>query len=165
MKSHKGLLFFSIMFIIGICGFIGYMMLDKLGANIYSASSSDIVLNNWKIELKVDNPELKDSLADINIDKLNIKINGSLDNNESYIKYKINIKNEGSIDAYLYNIINSNDNIDVTFKNKDEEFKSGFILHKKEEVNVDLVIKNKGSDKIDFEDDIKLVFNQYNKED
>ena len=67
-KSHKGIMFFAILLIIGICSTTGYVMLDKLGGNIYNNSTSDISLNSWKLVLDIDD-------NNVSIDKTNIKIN------------------------------------------------------------------------------------------
>ena len=155
-KSHKGIMFFAIIFIIGICSVTGYVMLDRLGGNIFNNSTSDINLNNWKIVLDIDD-------GNISIDKTNIKIKGSIDAS-SELSYKLTIKNKGSIDAYLYSIINSNDDIIVILKQDNKEISNGLIVKSFKNETVDLVIKNKKEEKIDFEDDIKLVFNQYDKE-
>ena len=62
-KSHKGIMFFAIIFIIGICSVTGYVMLDRLGENIFNNSTSDINLNNWKIALDIDDSNKHLSLS------------------------------------------------------------------------------------------------------
>lgn len=156
-KSHKGIMFFAIILIIGICSITGYVMLDRLGGNIYNNSTSDISLNSWKLVLDIDD-------NNVSIDKTNIKINGSIDAN-SEVSYNLTIKNKGSIKAYLYSITNSNNDITVTLKKDDKEISNGLIVKPSKDEKVKLVIKNKKDEKIDFEDNIKLIFNQYNKED
>lgn len=165
MKSHKGLLFLSIVFIIGICVTIGYAMLDKLGDGVYNNSTGDIKFNNWNLNIEVKNTDTNNSTSDISIDKTNIKTSGSLESTDSEIKYDLAIKNKGSITAYLYSIINSNSDIDISLVSGDEELKTGVILKPGEEMEINLIIKNKGDAKIDFENNTKLVFNQYVKED
>ena len=156
-KSHKGIMFFAIILIIGICSTTGYVMLDRLGGNIYNNSTSDISLNSWKLILDIDD-------NNVSIDKTNIKINGSIDAN-SEVSYNLTIKNKGSIKAYLYSITNSNSDITVTLKKDDKEISNGLIVEPSKEEKVNLVIKNKKDEKIDFEDNVKLIFNQYNEED
>ena len=165
MKSHKGLLFLSIVFIIGICVTIGYAMLDKLGDGVYNNSTGYIKFNNWNLNIEVKNTDTNNSTSDISIDKTNIKTSGSLESADSEIKYDLAIKNKGSITAYLYSIINSNSDIDISLVSGDEELKTGVILKPGEEMEINLIIKNKGDAKIDFENNTKLVFNQYVKED
>ena len=156
-KSHKGIMFFAIILIIGICSTTGYVMLDRLGGNIYNNSTSDISLNSWKLILDIDD-------NNVSIDKTNIKINGSIDAN-SEVSYNLTIKNKGSIKAYLYSITNSNSDITVTLKKDDKEISNGLIVEPSKDETVNLVIKNKKDEKIDFEDNVKLIFNQYNEED
>mgnify|MGYP004672810151 CR=1 FL=1 len=153
---------FSIIFIIVVSILTGYFLLDKSGTKL-SNNSTSIESSNWKILIEMGQKDL--SLSTINsmdIDKTSIKIMGHMEGENSIVKYDLEIKNTGSIDAYLYSILNTNDKIDVKILVKNEELKSGTILKKGEVISASLVIKSKVNENFDFSDTIKLIFNQYN---
>lgn len=161
MKRFLSIL--SVIFIIIICFVVGYLMLDKSDMKLSSDSVSDIASNNWKIEITSDEPNLIESTVNkVAIDKTNIKLSGNLQNQNSEITYTLKIKNNGSIDAYLYSIINSNVDLDIKLIENNEELKTGKILKAGEIMDITLKIKSKKTESLDFENDLKLVFNQYN---
>lgn len=161
MKRSLSIL--SVIFIIIICFVVGYLMLDKSDMKLSSDSVSDIASNNWKIEITSDEPNLIESTVNkVAIDKTNIKLSGNLQNQNSEITYTLKIKNNGSIDAYLYSIINSNVDLDIKLIENNEELKTGKILKAGEIMDITLKIKSKKTESLDFENDLKLVFNQYN---
>lgn len=152
-----------VIFIIIICFVAGYVMLDKSDMKLSNDSVSDIASNNWKIEITSNEPNLIESTVNpIDIDKTNIKLSGNLQNQNSEITYKLKIKNNGSIDAYLYSIINSNVDLDIKLIENKEELKTGKVLKAGEIMDITLKIKSKKAESLDFENDLKLVFNQYN---
>lgn len=163
-KNHKVLYVIGILFIIGIC-IASFSFLFKKGDMKLSANSvAEMENNNWKITIKSSEAKLNESSANpVAIEKSNIKLSGNLQNENSSINYKIKITNEGSIDAYLYNIFNSNSNIDLKLLVNNEELKAGTILKAGKSIDVDLTIKSKVNESTDFENNLKLVFNQYNK--
>ena len=73
-KKHSFLYVLVVIFIIGISFTVGYLMLDKSDMKLSSDSVSDIVSNNWKIEITSDEPNLYESTVNqVIIDKTNIK--------------------------------------------------------------------------------------------
>ena len=78
-------------------------------------------------------------------------------------KYKLNIKNKGTIDTYLYSVVVDDANIDAKLLYNDEEIGQDKVIKANEEINTILVVKSKNEENTDFDTNIKLVFNQYNK--
>lgn len=162
-KKHKCLYVLVVIFIIGISFTVGYLMLDKSDTKLSNDSVSDITSNNWKIDITSNEPNLTESTVNkIAIDKTNIKVSGNLQNQNSEITYTLKIKNNGSIDAYLYSIINSNGDLDIKLIENNKELKTGKILKAGDAMDITLKIKSKKTESFDFENDLKLVFNQYN---
>lgn len=157
-SNHRILLAFIVIIIIGICGLIGYLILDKSGMNLSGNSTTNLDFDRFNISItssSIDNP--------ISIDKTNIKVSGTIDDTKNKIEYKLNIKNRGTIDTYLYSIVVDDNNLDVKLLNKDKELNDDTIIKAKDELDVTLVISKKSEESIDFDTNIKLVFNQYNK--
>ena len=157
-SNHRILLAFIVIIIIGICGLIGYLILDKSGMNLSGNSTTNLDSDSFNISItssSSDNP--------ISIDKTNIKVSGTIDDTKNNIEYKLNIKNRGTIDTYLYSIVVDDNNLDVKLLNKDKELNDDTIIKAKDELDVTLVISKKSEESIDFDTNIKLVFNQYNK--
>ena len=157
-SNHRILLAFIVIIIIGICGLIGYLILDKSGMNLSGNSTTNLDFDRFNISItssSIDNP--------ISIDKTNIKVSGTIDDTKNNIEYKLNIKNRGTIDTYLYSIVVDDNNLDVKLLNKDKELNDDTIIKAKDELDVTLVISKKSEESIDFDTNIKLVFNQYNK--
>ena len=157
-SNHRILLAFIVIIIIGICGLVGYLILDKSGMNLSGNSTTNLDFDSFNISItssSIDNP--------ISIDKTNIKVSGTIDDTKNKIEYKLNIKNRGTIDTYLYSIVVDDNNLDVKLLNKDKELNDDTIIKAKDELDVTLVISKKSEESIDFDTNIKLVFNQYNK--
>ena len=157
-SNHRILLAFIVIIIIGICGLIGYLILDKSGMKLSGNSTTNLDSDSFNISItssSIDNP--------ISIDKTNIKVSGTIDDTKNNIEYKLNIKNKGTIDTYLYSIVVDDNNLDVKLLNKDKELNDDTIIKAKDELDVTLVISKKSEESIDFDTNIKLVFNQYNK--
>ena len=157
-SNHRILLAFIVIIIIGICGLVGYLILDKSGMNLSGNSTTNLDSDSFNISItssSSDNP--------ISIDKTNIKGSGTIDDTKNKIEYKLNIKNRGTIDTYLYSIVVDDNNLDVKLLNKDKELNDDTIIKAKDELDVTLVISKKSEESIDFDTNIKLVFNQYNK--
>lgn len=157
-SNHRILLAFIVIIIIGICGLVGYLILDKSGMNLSGNSTTNLDSDSFNISItssSSDNP--------ISIDKTNIKVSGTIDDTKNNIEYKLNIKNRGTIDTYLYSIVVDDNNLDVKLLNKDKELNDDTIIKAKDELDVTLVISKKSEESIDFDTNIKLVFNQYNK--
>ena len=157
-SNHRILLAFIVIIIIGICGLVGYLILDKSGMNLSGNSTTNLDSDSFNISItssSSDNP--------ISIDKTNIKVSGTIDDTKNKIEYKLNIKNRGTIDTYLYSIVVDDNNLDVKLLNKDKELNDDTIIKAKDELDVTLVISKKSEESIDFDTNIKLVFNQYNK--
>ncbi len=157
-SNHRILLAFIVIIIIGICGLVGYLILDKSGMNLSGNSTTNLDFDRFNISItssSIDNP--------ISIDKTNIKVSGTIDDTKNNIEYKLNIKNKGTIDTYLYSIVVDDNNLDVKLLNKDKELNDDTIIKAKDELDVTLVISKKSEESIDFDTNIKLVFNQYNK--
>ncbi len=157
-SNHRILLAFIVIIIIGICGLVGYLILDKSGMKLSGNSTTNLDSDSFNISItssSSDNP--------ISIDKTNIKVSGTIDDTKNNIEYKLNIKNRGTIDTYLYSIVVDDNNLDVKLLNKDKELNDDTIIKAKDELDVTLVISKKSEESIDFDTNIKLVFNQYNK--
>lgn len=157
-SNHRILLAFIVIIIIGICGLVGYLILDKSGMKLSGNSTINLDSDSFNISItssSSDNP--------ISIDKTNIKVSGTIDDTKNNIEYKLNIKNRGTIDTYLYSIVVDDNNLDVKLLNKDKELNDDTIIKAKDELDVTLVISKKSEESIDFDTNIKLVFNQYNK--
>ena len=157
-SNHRILLAFIVIIIIGICGLIGYLILDKSGMNLSGNSTTNLDFDRFNISItssSIDNP--------ISIDKTNIKVSGTIDDTKNNIEYKLNIKNRGTIDTYLYSIVVDDNNLDVKLLHKDKELNEDTLIKTKDELDVTLVISKKSEESIDFDTNIKLVFNQYNK--
>lgn len=133
-------------------------MLDATG--VFKNSKADnIKVNNW--DITISNANNKDDENKILIKNTNINVTGKI-NKESSLNYKLKIKNSGSIDAYLYSIVNINDsNLDVKFEVDNKELKKGYILKSGSTINVDMIITSKADDTIDLNLESQLVFNQY----
>lgn len=158
-SNHRILLTLVVIVIIGICGMVGYLMLDKSGMKLSgNSTTNDLKANNFDISITT-----SDSDKVISIDKTNIKVSGTLDDNSSEIRYNLNVKNKGTIDTYLYSVVVDDTNLDVKVLNNDEELTSDTIIESKDHLDIVLVVKSKNDDRIDFDTNIKLVFNQYNK--
>ena len=157
-SNHRILLAFIVIIIIGICGLVGYLILDKSGMKLSGNSTTNLDSDSFNISItssSSDNP--------ISIDKTNIKVSGTIDDTKNNIEYKLNIKNRGTIDTYLYSIVVDDNNLDVKLLNKDKELNDDTIIKAKDELDVTRVISKKSEESIDFDTNIKLVFNQYNK--
>lgn len=156
-SNHKIFLAFVVIIIIGLCGLIGYLILDKSGMKLSGNSTTN--------SLKSDNFDISITTVDsdkiISIDKTNIKVSGTIDDNNKEYRYNLNIKNKGTIDTYLYSIVNSDSNLSVKLLYNDLELNQDKILKAKESIDVILVINNKNEESVDFDTNIKLVFNQY----
>ena len=158
-SNHRILLTLVVIVIIGICGLVGYLMLDKSGMKLSgNSTTNDLKANNFDISITT-----SDSDKVISIDKTNIKVSGTLDDNNSEIKYNLNVKNKGTIDTYLYSVVVDDTNLDVKVLNGDKELTDDTIIESKDNLDIVLVVKSKNEDSIDFDTNIKLVFNQYNK--
>lgn len=157
-SNHRILLTFVVIIIIGICGLIGYLMLDKSGMKISGNSTTALKSDSFDINITTSE---KDKV--ISIDKTNIKVSGTINDTNKEYKYNLNIKNKGTIDTYLYSIVTSDSNLDVKLLYNDSELSQDTMLKPKDEINVTLVIKSENDDSVDFDTNIKLVFNQYNK--
>lgn len=158
-SNHRLLLALVVIVIIGICGLVGYLMLDKSGMKLSGNSvTNDLKANNFDIDITT-----SDSDKVISIDKTNIKVSGTLDDNNKEIRYNLNVKNKGTIDTYLYSVVVDDTNLDVKVLNGDKELTDDTIIKSKNNLDIILVIKSKNEDSIDFDTNIKLVFNQYNK--
>ena len=157
-SNHRILLTLVVIVIISICGLVGYLMLDKLGMSLSGNSTTSLESNNFNISITSSDPSKQ-----ISIDKTNIKVSGTLDDNNSEMKYNLNIKNKGTIDTYLYSVVVDDINLDVKILNGDNELTDDTIIKSKDNLDITLVITKKNEDSIDFDTNIKLVFNQYNK--
>lgn len=158
-SNHRVLLTLVVIVIIGICGLVGYLMLDKSGMKLSgNSTTNDLKTNIFDIDITT-----SDSDKVISIDKTNIKVSGILNDNNSEIKYNLNVKNKGTIDTYLYSVVVDDTNLDVKVLNGDKELTSDNIIESKDNLDIVLVVKSKNEDSIDFDTNIKLVFNQYNK--
>lgn len=158
-SNHRILLALVVIVIIGICGMVGYLMLDKSGMKLSgNSATNDLKANNFDIDITT-----SDSDKVISIDKTNIKVSGTLDDNNKEIRYNLNVKNKGTIDTYLYSVVVDDTNLDVKVLNGDKELTDDTIIKSKDNLDIILVITKKNEDSIDFDTNIKLVFNQYNK--
>ena len=157
-SNHRILLTLVVIVIIGICGLVGYLMLDKSGMKLSGNSTTSLESNSFDIDITTSGSDKV-----ISIDKTNIKVSGTLDDNNSEIKYNLNVKNKGTIDTYLYSIVADDTNLDVKVLNGDKELTDDTIIKAKENLDITLVITKKNAENIDFDTNIKLVFNQYNK--
>lgn len=158
-SNHRILLTLVVIVIIGICGFVGYLMLDKSGMKLSgNSTTNDLKANNFDIDITT-----SDSDKVISIDKTNIKVSGTLDNTTNEIKYNLKIKNKGTIDTYLYSIVVDDANLDVKVLNGDKELTDDTLIKSNDNLDIVLLITKKNGESIDFDTNIKLVFNQYNK--
>lgn len=158
-SNHRILLALVVIVIIGICGMVGYLMLDKSGMKLSgNSTTNDLKSNNFDIDITT-----SDSDKVISIDKTNIKVSGTLDDNNKEIKYNLNVKNKGTIDTYLYSVVVDDTNLDVKVLNGDKELTDDTIIESNNNLDIILVITKKNEENIDFDTNIKLVFNQYNK--
>ena len=89
-SNHKIFLAFVVIIIIGLCGLIGYLILDKSGMKLSGNSTTN--------SLKSDNFDISITTVDsdkiISIDKTNIKVSGTIDDNNKEYRYNLNIKNK-----------------------------------------------------------------------
>ena len=158
-SKHKVLLTFVVILIIAVCGLVGYLILDKSGMKLSgNSTTNDLKSNIFDIDITT-----SDSDKVINIDKTNIKLSGTLDDTTNEIRYNLNVKNKGTIDTYLYSIVVDDPNIEVTLLDKDSEFNQNKLIKSNTSVDALLVVKSKIEENTDFDTNIKLVFNQYNK--
>lgn len=158
-SNHRILLTLVVIVIIGICGLVGYLMLDKSGMKLSgNSTTNDLKANNFDIDITT-----SDSDKVISIDKTNIKVSGTLDNTTNEIKYNLKVKNKGTIDTYLYSIVVDDANLDVKVLNGDKELTDDTIIKSNDNLDIVLLITKKNGESIDFDTNIKLVFNQYNK--
>lgn len=158
-SNHRILLTLVVIVIIGICGMVGYLMLDKSGMKLSgNSTTNDLKANNFDIDITT-----SDSDKVISIDKTNIKVSGTLDDTSSEIKYNLNVKNKGTIDTYLYSVVVDDTNLDVKVLNGDKELTDDTIIKSNDNLDIVLVITKKSEESVDFDTNIKLVFNQYNK--
>ena len=157
-SNHRILLTLVVIVIIGICGLVGYLMLDKSGMKLSGNSTTSLESNSFDIDITT-----SDSDKVISIDKTNIKVSGTLDDINKEIKYNLKVKNKGTIDTYLYSIVADDTDLDVKVLNGDKELTDDTIIKAKENLDITLVITKKNAENIDFDTNIKLVFNQYNK--
>lgn len=154
MKTHKVLFVFSVITILGICSFTMVFLVNNTGI-LAGNSVLDVEGNNWDLEIKSNNDSIKIKNTDINV-------SGKIEANNS-LEYDITIKNKGSIDAYLYSIINTgNEKVNVKYLRGDKELETGFVLKRGEEVNLKLVLE--AIENAEFNIDSGLIFNQYNTE-
>ena len=158
-SNHSILLTLIVIIIIGICGLVGYLMFDKAGMKL-SGNSTTTSLESDSFDINITTSE-KNKV--ISIDYTNIKVSGTIDDSNKEYKYNLNIKNKGTIDTYLYSIVTEDSNLDVKLLYNDKELSQDKILKSKDEINATLLIKSKNEESIDFDTNIKLVFNQYNK--
>ena len=137
-SNHRILLTLVVIVIIGICGLVGYLMLDKSGMKLSGNSTTSLESNSFDIDITT-----SDSDKVISIDKTNIKVSGTLDDNNSEIKYNLKVKNKGTIDTYLYSIVADDTNLDVKVLNGDKELTDDTIIKAKENLDITLVITKK----------------------
>ena len=157
-SNHRIFLALIVIIIVGVCGLVGYLMLDKSGMKLSGNSTTSLESNSFDIDITT-----SDSDKVISIDKTNIKVSGTLDDINKEIKYNLNVKNKGTIDTYLYSIVADETDLDVKVLNGDKELTDDTIIESKDHLDIVLVVKSKNEEKIDFDTNIKLVFNQYNK--
>ena len=62
-----------------------------------------------------------------------------------------------------YSIVADDTNLDVKVLNGDKELTDDTIIEANDNLDITLVITKKSEENIDFDTNIKLVFNQYNK--
>lgn len=158
--KEKNVPIITVFLILAVCGSIAYFMVFRSGMK-FTDTKSTMKTDKWKITLKLKDEKLTDSTSDEKVDKLSIKIKGHLNNKDSEIKYILSIKNSGTIDANLYSILNSNQDIDVKLIDNGKEIKENLLVKAKEEKEIELIIKSNKDEELDFENDLKLVFNQY----
>lgn len=160
----KFLLVLIVITIILSCGFLGFCMLDNFGV-LKVNSVDNINSDTWNIEVEATEPLITGSsiVNHTEVKNTDIKVNGNLKNMDDTITYELKIKNSGSIDAYLYSIINNDENIQINYLNEEEELENGFVLKSGETVNVKMVLQSKNDSSYDFNLDTQLIFNQYNK--
>lgn len=155
-SNHRVLLSFIVLLIIGLCGLVGYLMLDKSDMKLSSNSTTNLKIDNFNIDITTsDNDKV------ISIDKTNIKVSGTFDDTTKEYKYNLNIKNKGTIGAYLYSVVSDDADLEVKVLDNDSELSQDKILKTNDELNVVLVVKAKDDASINFDTNIKLVFNQY----
>ena len=137
-SNHRLLLTFVVIIIIGICGLVGYLMLDKSGMKLSGNSTTSLESDNFNISITA-----TDSSNQISIDKTNIKVLGTLDDTTNEIRYNLNVKNKGTIDTYLYSVVVDDANLDVKVLNGDKELTDDTIIKSKDNLDIILVIKSK----------------------
>ena len=157
-SNHKILSTIVVIFIIGICGAVGYFILDKSGMKLSGNSVKDLETNSFDVSITT-----SDSTNNISIEKTNIKVSGTFDDNNKEYKYKLKIKNKGTIDTYLYSIVVDDTNVEAKLLYNDEEISQDKVIKANEEIETILVVKSKMEESTDFTANVKLVFNQYNK--
>ena len=157
-SNHKILSTIVVIFIIGICGSVGYFILDKSGMKLSGNSVKDLETNSFDVSITT-----SDSTNNISIEKTNIKVSGTFDDNNKEYKYKLKIKNKGTIDTYLYSIVVDDTNVEAKLLYNDEEISQDKVIKANEEIETILVVKSKMEESTDFTANVKLVFNQYDK--
>ena len=157
-SNHKILSAIVVIFIIGICGSVGYFILDKSGMKLSGNSVKDLETNSFDVSITT-----SDSTNNISIEKTNIKVSGTFDDNNKEYKYKLKIKNKGTIDTYLYSIVVDDTNVEAKLLYNDEEISQDKVIKANEEIETILVVKSKMEESTDFTANVKLVFNQYDK--
>lgn len=157
-SNHKILSTIVVIFIIGICGAVGYFILDKSGMKLSGNSVKDLETNSFDVSITT-----SDSTNNISIEKTNIKVSGTFDDNNKEYKYKLKIKNKGTIDTYLYSIVVDDTNVEAKLLYNDEEISQDKVIKANEEIETILVVKSKMEESTDFTANVKLVFNQYDK--
>ena len=162
--GHKALVAIIVILIIGLCGFVGYFMLDKSGLKLSGNSTTDVLKqDSWDIKITANEESTNNGNINLmNIDKTSIKISGTFNDKSGEIKYNLKIKNEGSITASFYSVVSDNDKIDVKVFDGTNELSNNTMLVSGDAMDVVLVIKPNGEE-TDFDANIKFVFNQYSK--
>ena len=156
--KEKNVPIITILLIIAVCASIGYFMIFKSGLN-FKNSVSEMKQSKWKINIKVNDEDLNDNTSEITTNNTEIKLKGKI-NKDTEIKYVLSVENKGTIDANYYTIVNSNNDLDIKLLDGDEDLKVGTLIKSKESKKIELVIKSNKDETLDFESDLKLVFNQ-----
>lgn len=157
-SNHKILSTIVVILIIGICGAVGYFILDKSGMKLSGNSTTDLKADSFDISITTSESE-----NNISIEKTNIKVSGTFDDSNKEYKYKLKIKNKGTIDTYLYSIVVEDTNIDAKLLDGESELNQDKIIKANEDIDALLVVKSKTDENVDFDTNIKLVFNQYDE--
>ena len=73
-SNHKILSTIVVILIIGICGAVGYFILDKSGMKLSGNSTTDLKADSFDISITTSESE-----NNISIEKTNIKVSGTFD--------------------------------------------------------------------------------------